>query len=375
MKVGLVHDWLNQMGGAEKVLLELAAMYPGAPVHTSIFAPELVDPGFGYLDVRTSFMRRLPGVVGRHRWYLPVYPLAFNAMYLDGYDVVISNASAFCKSVRTPARTLHVCYCLTPTRFVWSPEGYLARENVGGGLRAGMRPLLAVLRAWDRRSARRVDRFVAISNAVAGRIRDYYGRESEVIYPPVATGDFVPVSAAEDYFLVVSRLAPYKRIDLAVRACSELGVPLKVIGAGRDGEALERLAGPTVEFLGRQDDASVRRHFARCRAFIFPGEEDFGITPVEAQAAGRPVVAFAAGGALDTVIPGVTGEFFKEATVESLATALKSFDGSRYAADRMITNAKRFDETVFVAAMRAFVENARAEHRAGIDRRESANAG
>ncbi len=364
-KVGLVHDWLNQMGGAEKVLLELAAMYPEAPLHTSILAPELVDPGFGQLDVRTNFMQRLPGVVQRHRWYLPVYPLAFGATSLDDYDVVISNASAFCKSVRTPARTLHVCYCLTPTRFVWSPAGYLAREDVGAALRIGMRPLLALLRWWDRRSARRVDRFVAISNAVAERIRDYYGRESAVIYPPVATGVFKPVPEPEDYFLVVSRLAPYKRIDLAVRACTELGLPLKVIGSGRDRAALERLAGPTVEFLGRQDDEVVRRHFARCRAFIFPGEEDFGITPVEAQAAGRPVVAFAAGGALDTVLPGETGEFFHEPTVDLLARVLQSFDETRYSATRMVANAQRFDEAVFVQEMKSFVTGAWAEHTNG----------
>ena len=370
-----MHDWLNQMGGAEKVLLQLSEMYPDAPVHTSIFSPELVDPRFGDLDVRTSFMQSLPGVVRRHRWYLPVYPLAFNTMRVDGFDVVISNASAFCKSVRTPPETLHICYCLTPTRFVWSPDEYLAREDVPSALRTAMRPLLMLMRTWDRRSARRVDRFVAISRAVADRIRHYYGRESKVIYPPVDTAAFTPVTTADDYFLVVSRLAPYKRIDLAVRACTELGLPLKVIGSGRDLEPLKRLAGPTVEFLGRQDDEVVRRHFARCRAFIFPGEEDFGITPVEAQAAGRPVIAFAAGGALDTVIPGETGEFFTEPTVESLARVLKDLDDSRYAASRMIQNAQRFDEAVFVGEMKEFVEASRASHAAGHDRGEAADAG
>jgi glycosyltransferase involved in cell wall biosynthesis len=375
MKIGLAHDWLNQMGGAENVLLQLSAIYPDAPVHTSIYGPELVDARFGELDIRTSFMQRLPGAVRRHRWYLPVYPLAFNSIRLDGYDVVISNASAFCKSVRTPPETLHVCYCLTPTRFVWSPDEYLAREDVPPVLRGAMRPMLALMRAWDRRTSRRVDRFVAISRAVADRIKNYYQRESEVIYPPVVTSAFTPVSAAEDYFLVVSRLAPYKRIDLAVRACTELGLPLKVIGAGRDRTALEALAGPSVEFFGRQDDDVVRRHFARCRALIFPGEEDFGITPVEAQAAGRPVIAFGAGGALDTVIPGETGEFFTEPTVDSLARLLKGFDDSRYAANRMIQNAQRFDETVFVREMKGFVETARATHLAGIARPKAPDAG
>ncbi len=375
MKIGLVHDWLNQMGGAENVLLQLSAMYPDAPVHTSIYGSGLVDARFGELDIRTNFIQGLPGVIRHHRWYLPVYPLAFNAIRLDGYDVVISNASAFCKSVRTPPETLHICYCLTPTRFVWSPNEYLAREDVPPALRSAMRPLLALMRAWDRRTSRRVDLFVAISRAVANRIRRFYRRESEVIYPPVATSAFTPASAVEDYFLVVSRLVPYKRIDLAVRACTELGLRLKVIGAGRDLQALEALAGPTVEFLGRQDDDVVRRHFSRCRALIFPGEEDFGITPVEAQAAGRPVIAFAGGGALDTVISGETGEFFTEPTVESLTRLLKDFDDSRYAANRMIQNAQRFDETVFVREMKHFVEMARAEHLAGIARRAAPDAG
>ncbi len=370
-----MHDWLNQMGGAEKVLLQLSAMYPEAPVHTSIYGPDLVDASFAGLDVRTSFMQRLPGAVRRHRWYLPVYPLAFNAMRLDGYEVVISNASAFCKSVRTPPETLHICYCLTPTRFVWSPDEYLAREEVPPALRGALRPLLSLMRAWDRRAAQRVDRFVAISRAVAGRIRRYYGRESDVIYPPVATADFTPANVTEDYFLVVSRLAPYKRIDLAVRACTELGRPLKVVGSGRDRDALERLAGPSVEFLGRQDDVAVGRYFARCRALIFPGEEDFGITPVEAQAAGRPVVAFAGGGALETVIPGETGELFTDSTVESLARVLNDFDDSRYAASRMIRNAQRFDEAVFVREMKDFVGTARAEHLAGNGSRDAPDAG
>ena len=374
MKVGLVHDWLKQMGGAEKVLLQLSGMYPDALVQTSLYSADLVDPEFRNLNVSTSFMQKLPGVFRHHRWYLPIYPLAFHLLDLHGYDVVISNASAFCKSIRTPSNTLHVCYCLTPTRFVWNPDEYLERETVSPAVRSLVRPLLTMMRAWDLRSARRVDRFVAISRVVADRIRQFYGRDSDVIFPPVATTTLAPTSSIDDYFLVVSRLAPYKRIDLAIKACTELGLRLKIIGSGRDRAALERMAGPTVEFLGWQEDDVVRHHFASCKALIFPGEEDFGITPVETQAAGRPVIAFAGGGALDTVIPGETGEFFTEPTTGSLSRVLKEFDDSRYASSRMVQNAKRFDETVFENEMTRFIESAYARHMSLHHHGKAANA-
>ncbi len=365
MKVALVHDWLNQMGGAERVLLTLKKVYPDAPIFTSIYGPDLVDDGFRAADVRTSVMQKLPGVLNRHRWYLPVFPVIFDRMRLDGFDVVISNASAFCKAVRLSPTSLHICYCLTPTRFVWNPSEYLARENMSIGLRVALVPVLSALRRWDRGMAKRVDRFVTISKSISARVKQLYGRDSEIIYPPVDTDSFSPSNEVEDYYLVVSRLAPYKRIDLAVSACTRLNARLKVIGAGRDRPALESIAGPTVEFEGRADDETVKHHLARCKALIFPGEEDFGIVPLEAQASGRPVIAYGAGGALETVIPGRTGEFFTTATVESLAAALRDFDHTRYSRIDMTTNAKCFAEPVFIEKLANYVRDAYAQHASG----------
>ena len=350
------------MGGAERVLLTLGVMYPEAPIFTSIYGPDLVDEDFRGKHVRTSAMQKLPGVLTRHRWYLPVFPTVFDRMRIEGFDVVISNASAFCKGVRTPATTMHVCYCLTPTRFVWNAGAYLARENIRPALRLAILPLLIALRRWDRIMAGRVDRFVAISKAIAARIKDRYGRDSEIIFPPVDVDSFAPSTEIDDYFLVVSRLAPYKRIDLAVAACTKLGLPLKVIGSGRDSESLRSIAGPTVEFLGRLDDKQVKHHLARCKALMFPGEEDFGIVPVEAQASGRPVVAYGAGGALETVIEGRTGEFFRSPTVDSLMGVLSRFDDSRYSPREMKANAERFGEAVFTDSFTRFVETAHSEH-------------
>ncbi len=356
MPTALAHDWLNQAGGAESVLETFHGMYPQAPIYTSMFAPRRLPAAYGQWDIRTSFMQRLPGVAGHHQAYLPLYPLAFGRLDLSAYDLVISNASAFCKGVRTRPGAVHLCYCLTPTRFLWMYPEYVAREGLGLLPRAILPPVIRLLRAWDRAAADRVTAFAAISVAVQERIRRFYGRESEIIYPPVAEAAFHPVTQAEPggYFLSVGRLIPYKRVDLAVRAFSQLGLPLVVIGDGRDRAALERLAGPNVRFLGRVSEEEKRRYLAGCRAFLFPGEEDFGIAPLEAQAAGKPVIAFAAGGALDTIQEGITGEYFRQPTVESLAEAVRRFDPSRYDPAACVANARRFDTANFRRSWQAF---------------------
>ena len=358
MKIALVHDWLNQQGGAERVLLELHSMFPEAPVYTSFYAPNLVHPGFRRMDIRTSWMQRLPGWRTHHQALLPLYPLAFQTSRVRDADVVVSNASALCKGIRTPPGSVHICYCLTPTRFVWTPDQYLAREDYAGWMRSVLRPLFWWLRRWDWAAAQRVTRFVAISQAAADRIRRYYGRTAPIVHPTVDTRRFEPTTEVEDYLLVVSRLIPYKRIDLAVQACTELGLPLLVIGEGRDGPALRAMAGPSVRFLGRLSDDQVRHHMARCRALIFPGEEDFGIAPVEAQAAGRPVVAYAAGGALETVIDGETGILFREPTAANLRTALARLDGVPFVTDRLVAHAARFGRAQFQAGLRRQIEEA-----------------
>ncbi len=370
MKLALVHDWLNQIGGAEDVLADLVALYPQAPIYTSLYAPEKMPPAYRAWDIRPLWMDRLPGIHDHHQHYLPLYPLAWGGLDLSACDVILSNKSGFCHGLQHDARTLHVCYCLAPTRYVWQFEAYVEREALGPAQVALLRPVVSALRRWDRRAADRVNHFIAISTEIQARIRRYYGREAAIIYPPVNTARFTPVPAGEveDYFLVVSRLIPYKRIDLAVRACTALGLPLKVGGRGRDLERLRALAGPTVEFLGYVPDDELPGLMAQARAFLFPGLEDFGITPLQANAAGRPVIAFAGGGALDTVLPGITGEHFPAQTVESLQAVLADFDAGRYDPAALRAHALKFDVGVFQAQIAAYVEQAWADFQRGKTR-------
>ena len=367
MKLALAHDWLNQIGGAEDVLEALARQYPDSPIFTSIYAPEMMPQHYQGWDIRRLWLDKLPGIHRRHQPFLPLYPLAWGGLRVKDYDVILSNKSGFCHGLRVDARALHICYCLTPTRYVWQLDSYLAGEGLGKTTEALLRPLVAWLRRWDYAAAQRVSHFIAISSAVQARIREVYQRESHIIYPPVDTRRFQPCAAHEidDYYLIVSRLAPYKRIDLAVQAATELGIPLKIAGAGRDLPRLQALAGDTVEFLGFVPDADLPALMARCRALLFPGLEDFGITPVQAQAAGRPVIAYRGGGALDTVVEGETGSFFDEPTLAGLKQVWQNFDAFAYNPDVMRRQAMRFDSSVFRARLDAFVQGAWRAHRQG----------
>jgi len=367
LKVALVHDYLNQYGGAERVLEELHALFPSAPVYTSMYWPEKMSATIRSLDIRTSFMQRLPLVTRNHQPFLLLYPLAFESFDLSGYDVVISNSSAFCKGVITPPGTLHISYCLTPMRWVWNYHAYVERERLGTAARLVLPAAISQLRSWDVATAQNVDRFLAISRTVAARIRKYYRRDSTVIYPPVNCDAFALTSErAEDYYLIVSRLIPYKRIDLAVDAFTRLGIKLKIVGSGgRDLAALKGRAGRNVEFVGRVSDAELKQLYARCRALVFPGEEDFGIAPLEANASGRPVIAYAGGGALDTVVDGRTGVLFKEQQVECLIEAVRRAEATAWDSRELRTHAKRFDSTVFRDQMRQFVSESIAAHAAG----------
>jgi glycosyltransferase involved in cell wall biosynthesis len=358
MRLALVHDWLNQMGGAENVLETLVEMFPSAPIYTSMYWREGMPPAYQSWDIRTTWMDRLPGVYRHHQPYLPFYPLAFAGLDLSGYDLVLSNKSGFCHGVRT-GRAVHVCYCLTPTRYVWDFEAYAAREAIPPILKAILRPLLAILRRWDYQAAQRVDHFVAISREVQIRIQRHYGRDSTIIYPPVNTARFHSTNTHDDYYLIVSRLIPYKRIDLAVRAFNPLKLPLVIAGDGRDREALEALAGPTITFLGRVPDEELPDLFAHCRAFVLPGKEDFSIVPVQAQAAGRPIIAYGRGGVLDTVVEGETGAFFHEPTPEALATAVGTFDPDAMDPQACVRNAARFDAGVFKERLNRFIQDKR----------------
>ncbi|MEP6984791.1 MAG: glycosyltransferase [Chloroflexota bacterium] len=360
MKLALVHDWLNQIGGAEDVLDAMVKLYPNTPLYTSIYAPELMPPHYQQWDIRTLWLDKLPGIHSHHQPYLPVYPMGWGGLDLSDYDVVLSNKSGFCHGFQYGAKTLHICYCLAPTRYVWQLESYVAREGLGKPVLAALRPLIAGMRRWDYAAAQRVQHFIAISSDIQQRIKTYYDRDSVIIFPPVDTTRFQPVPAnqVEGYYLIVSRLIPYKRIDLAVQAATRLGVKLKIGGKGRDMERLQAMAGPTVEFLGYVPDDALPALMARCKAFLFPGLEDFGITPVQAQAAGRPVIAYGAGGALDTVIPGKTGELFNELTVDRLASVMQSFDESRYNPTEIRNHALGFDTQVFNDQITGFVDKA-----------------
>lgn len=359
MKLALVHDWMNQIGGAEDVLDVMVGMYPDAPIFTSIYAPQKMPPHWQEWDIQTLWIDRLPFIHDKHQAYFPFYALAFSQLNLSNYDVVLSNKSGFCHFVQTGPETQHVCYCLAPTRYVWQYDSYMARENVAKPLRELLRPLIHLLKDWDYRAAQRVDRFIAISSEIQARIRQYYRRDSVIVFPPVDAAErFQPAAYHDDYFLSVGRLVPYKRVDLAVEACTRLGLPLKVAGRGRDFEALQEKAGPTVEFLGFVPDEDLPELYARAKAFIFPGLEDFGITPVQAQAAGRPVIAYKGGGALDTVIPGKTGLFFEEQRVESLMSVLQDFDASRYNPQDCREHALSFDRSVFKSQLAQIIEEA-----------------
>jgi glycosyltransferase involved in cell wall biosynthesis len=355
LRVALVHEPLFGMGGSERVLLTLHTMFPQAPVYTAIFNPKRLDKAFGSIDMRLSFMQRLPFIHRYHRAYLPIYPFAYERMDLRAYDLVISSSWSFAKSVVTRPETLHICYCYNSMRTAWQFEDSAEQEKLGWLPRAVLRWYVPFLRNWDYATAARVDYFIADSPAVAARIAKYYRREAVYIPPPVETERFFVADHHDDYFLVVSRLVPYKRIDLAIQAFTQLGLPLRIIGSGREEKRLRRMAGKNVQFLGHLRDDEVRSQMAHCRALIFPGEEDFGITPVEAQASGRPVIAFGAGGARATVIEGVTGIFFSQQTPESLAAAVRGFQDERFDPQVIRRHAETFGTEHFVRRMEAFI--------------------
>ncbi len=366
MNVALVHDYLMQgIRGAERVLAAIHELYPQAPVYTLLYDPEAMQPLCADWDVRPSFLQRLPRARRLYRRLLPLMPRATESLRLEGYDLVLSSSSAWVKSVRTRRDAVHLCYCHSPARFLWFwSEQYLATYPAGSVAKAAARRLLGRLRAWDRATCGRPTTYLANSRLVQARIREYYGRESVVVYPPVDTDAFLPEDHDEEHFLVVSALTPYKRVDLAVETFTRLGLPLVVIGEGPERERLQRLAGPSVRLLGRCEEEEVRQYVARCRAFIMPQEEDFGIAAVEAQSAGRPVIAYAAGGALETVLPDQTGLFFPEQTPEALAAAVRRFETMRFSKQACRDNALRFSKARFQREYVAQVERLLAAARA-----------
>jgi glycosyltransferase involved in cell wall biosynthesis len=331
-RVTLVHDWLTGMRGGEKCLEALCRRWPHARLLTLLHRPGSVSAAIERLRPQTSLVGRLPGVHRYYRYLLPLLPLAIEGLRPPPCDLVVSFSHCVAKSARPPRGVPHVCYCFTPMRYAWHMRTAYFGGRVGGLKARAIDALMGLLRRWDRATAARVSHFVAISRTVRDRIADCYGRAAAVIYPPVDTDFYTPAAVRrEDFYLAVSAFAPYKRLDLAVRACQRLGRPLEVIGSGQDEARLRSLAGPAVRFLGWQPDAVIRDRLRRCRALLFPGEEDFGIVPVEAMACGTPVIAFGRGGATETVIPPggfqePTGLWFADQTDECLIEALQDFE-------------------------------------------------
>ena len=363
MKVALVHDHLTQYGGAERVLEALQAIWPEAPTYTLRYDPQTMGQTFAHKDIRTSFLERLPFARRAFRWFLPLMPLATESYDLTDFDVVISNSSAFSKGVITAPHALHICYCHTPTRYLWSDsESYVDELRAPKIVKAVLPLLLHKLRSWDQLAAQRVDHFVANSHTVKNRIDKYYRRPSQVIYPPVDTDKFTISNDPKTYYLTGGRLVAYKRFDLVVDAFTKLGKPLKIFGSGPELAELKRRAGKNIEFVGRVSDDERARLFAGAVAFINPQEEDFGITPVESMAAGRPVIAYRRGGALETVIDGVTGILFDEQSWEELADLVLRFDESKFNPVAIKAHAEQFATSVFRKQIYGLVNKLWREH-------------
>jgi glycosyltransferase involved in cell wall biosynthesis len=361
-RVALVHDWLTGMRGGERCLEVFCELFPDAPLYTLLHVPGSVSPVIEGRRIVTSFLQGLPAVEARYRHYLPLFPAAVRGLSLAGHDLVISLSHCVAKAVRVGPGALHLCYCFTPMRYVWDLESDYAR-NAGRLARLALPPVAAALRRWDRRTGG-VHDFAAISHHIADRIRRVYDRPARVIHPPVDLARFQPAGTGDDYYLVVSALAPYKRVDLAIAAAARLGRRLLVVGQGTEERRLRAMAGPGVTFLGWRPDAEVAELYARCRAVLFPSVEDFGIVPLEAAAAGRPTIALARGGARETMV-GLddpagppTAVFFAEQTVDALAAAMRTFEAAahRFEPRALRARAAAFDRPIFKARIREWID-------------------
>ena len=362
MKVALVHDFFCNLGGSDQVVGTLHQIYPQAPVFTLLVSERNKDAEMlRGMDLRPSFVQRLPFAKRWHEPYLPLFPLAIESLDLTGYDLILSSSHACAKGVIPAPEALHLCYCHTPARYAWD-LGFLYRRRLNPLVRTYAAAVMHRLRMWDVTTSARVDHFIANSGFVAQRIWRYYRRSATVIYPPVDTRYFAPGEKDGDFFLVVSRLTAYKRVDLAVEAFSRLDLPLVVIGDGSERRRLQSLAGPNVRFLGTVARSQVRDHMQSCRGLIYPGKEDFGITPVEAQATGRPVVAFGAGGARESVMDGVTGVLFEEQSAEALREAVTACAALSFDREVIRQHALQFDRDVFCSKITEFVQEKWEQH-------------
>jgi len=369
-RVALVHDWLTGMRGGERCLEVFCELFPSAPLYTLLHVPGSVSPVIESHSIVTSFVQRLPRAAERYRYYLPLFPAAVRRLDLGDHDLILSLSHCAAKAVDPPPGALHLCYCFTPMRYVWDLYDDYFGARAGLLTRLVMPPIARALQRWDRRTTG-VDRFAAISQHIADRIRRAYGREADVLPPPVDVQRFRVSGAVDDYYLVVSALVPYKRVDIAVEAANRLHRRLLVVGTGPEAVRLRAAAGPTVEFLDWRPDEEVAELYARCRAVLFPALEDYGIVPLEAAAAGRPTIAFAAGGALETMIgldeseEPPTAVFFRPQTADALADAIRRFErvAERFDPQALRARAERFDRPVFKRRLAQWIGRCQADLR------------
>lgn len=359
LRVALVYDRVNKWGGAERILLALHELFPNAPLFTSVYSSKGAKWAKNF-EVKPSFLQTIPFSTSHHELFALAMPVAFESFSFDDYDLVISVTSEAAKGILTKPHTVHICYCLTPTRYLWSGYQVYFTDSASKALSY---PAVTYLRSWDKSASQRPDHFVAISTEVKKRIAFYYKRDSLVVYPPMMFDEKIEVAkekSTKPFFLVVSRLSKfttYKRIDLAVQSCNELKLPLKIVGSGSWEKELKAMAGPTVEFVGSVTDKELAWYYTNCLALIFPTFEDFGLTVVEAQYFGKPVIAFRGGGALETVIEGKTGIFFDKQTKESLKDALKKFKPSQFKSEDCYKQAIKFSKNIFKKHFFAVVVN------------------
>ncbi len=357
-RVAIVHEWLTIPGGSEQVVLELLKMFPAAELYTTVYDPAPWPALLTERPVHSSFLNRIPGAASRYPKLLPLMNRAIRSFDLSGFDLVLSSSHACAKNVRTPPGSLHVCYCHTPMRYAWDAE-FLRGEDVPRLIRPALGPLMAWLRRQDLAGASGPDVFVANSRHVAERIARYYGRSAEIVHPPIDVERFLEVERApEDFYLVFGRVVPYKRVDLALAACAKLGRRLTVAGDGRALEGIRGLAGAQTAFVGKVSDGERDALLGKARALLFPGEEDFGIVPVEAQAAGVPVIAYGLGGASESVLDGRTGVLFSEQSADGLCAAIERFEGLALDEDEIRENARRFGRERFAREMAAVIDRA-----------------
>ena len=358
MKIAIVHDWLPFMGGAENVVTNMMEVFPEAVLYTSICNKDRLTGKLKETEIVTTHLQKKKKEIINHRKLFLFMPTAMESIDLTSYDIVISSSSSVAKSVITGPDTLHICYCHTPMRYGWEfMHNYIGELSGKGRFKNKLKSyFMSFMRVWDYASSARVDVYVANSVNVAKRIKKHYRRDAYVIHPPVRGNIFQISNENGDFYLCVSRLQEYKRVDIAVEACTKLNVPLVVIGDGPEQQKLKKMAGSCVKFLGRVSDDVIREHYGKCKAFLFPGEEDYGITPLEAQASGRPVIAYGKGGVLETVIDGETGVFFKEQTVESMIEAIKKAKKIEFQKEKLREHAMEFDEEVFRNRLKRFVE-------------------